>query len=137
MKRTTITLAPTRRGLHDLTATLTGWIAEQDVEIGLLHVFLQHTSASLLIQENADPDVLHDLETWFASHVPDGDPVYRHRDEGPDDMPSHIRAALTQPSLTIPVHDGRLALGTWQGVYLFEHRLAPHTRRLILTLLDS
>ena len=135
MKRTTITLPATTRGLHSITRPVGDWVAAQDVEEGLLHVFLQHTSASLLIQENADPDVLHDLETWFSKHVPDGDPVYKHVDEGPDDMPSHIRAALTQPSLTIPVSRGTLMLGTWQGIFLFEHRRAPHTRRLVLTLI--
>ncbi len=103
---------------------------------GLCHVFLQHTSASLLIQENADPNVLHDLETWFSRLVPDGDPRYRHVEEGPDDMPSHIRAAITQPSLLIPVRGRRLALGTWQAVYLFEHRLNPHTRRLLVTVFE-
>lgn len=136
MRRTTLTLPAATRGLHPITRPVGDWVASQPVETGLLHLFLLHTSASLLIQENADPDVLHDLETWFSRHVPDGDPAYRHDAEGPDDMPAHIRAALTQPSLTIPVSRGRLLLGTWQGIYLFEHRHAPHARRLVLTLAD-
>lgn len=120
------------RGLHPITAAVQQRVCIED---GLVHVFLQHTSASLVITENADPDVLHDLERWMARHVPDGDPVYRHRDEGPDDMPSHIRSVLTQPSLTVPIREGRLALGTWQGLYLFEHRVRPHRRRILLTFL--
>lgn len=134
MIREHLTLPPTTRGLHDLTARVQAVVAGSGISEGLCHLFLQHTSASLLIQENADPDVLTDLNAWFTRIVPDGDPRYRHTDEGPDDMPSHIRAALTQPSLTIPVIAGRLALGTWQGIYLFEHRLAPHTRRLIVSV---
>lgn len=119
------------RGLHDITARVEAHV-EGD---GLVHLFLQHTSASLLITENADPDVLRDLSDWFAKHVPDGDPAYRHADEGPDDMPSHIRAALTQPSLLVPVRSGRLQLGTWQAIYLFEHRFSPHRRRILSTVL--
>ncbi len=134
MNTATIRLPPTARGLHDVTDDVADCVAASGVVDGLCHVFLQHTSASLLIQENADPDVLVDLENWFAKHVPDGDPAYRHRDEGPDDMPAHIRSALTQPSLMVPVRGGRLALGTWQAIYLFEHRHAPRERRLIVTL---
>lgn len=130
----TVELPPARRGLHDITARVQEVVAGSGVASGLCHVFLQHTSASLIIQENADPDVLHDIEVWFARMVPDGDPRYRHVDEGPDDMPSHIRAALTQPSLLIPVLDGRLALGTWQAIYLFEHRHAPHRRRIVVSV---
>lgn len=99
-----------------------------------MHVYLPHTSASLLLQENDDPDVLHDLEAWFARLVPDGDPRYRHTAEGPDDMPSHIRSALTQPSLTLPVEAGDLLLGAWQAVYLYEHRTTPRARTLVLTV---
>jgi len=122
------------RGLHDLTAEVARVVADSPVRTGLCHVFLQHTSASLVVQENADPDVLEDLSDWFASRVPDGDPAYRHTAEGPDDMSAHIRAALTQTSLHVPVSDGRLALGTWQGLYLFEHRTRPHTRSVVITI---
>lgn len=126
-----------RRGLHDITAGIDEIVAKSGVVTGLCHVFLQHTSASLLIQENADPRVLDDLEAWFARMAPDGDPRWTHTDEGPDDMPSHVRAALTQPSLTVPVVAGRLALGTWQAIYLFEHRLATHRRTLVVTVHGS
>ena len=107
------------------------------IETGLLTVFVQHTSASLAIQENADPDVVRDLADFFERLAPENDARYRHRDEGPDDMPAHIRSALTQTSLTIPVVDGRMALGTWQGIYLFEHRAAAHRRSVVLHVLGS
>lgn len=126
---TLITVRTPGRGLHDITPL----VAREVSGDGLVHLFLQHTSASLVISENADPDVLRDMDDWFTKHVPDGDPAYRHADEGPDDMPSHIRAALTQPSLLVPVRGGRLALGTWQAIYLFEHRTRPHERRILLT----
>lgn len=134
MFQRTLELPATRRGLHDITARVEALVAESGVRTGLCHLFLQHTSASLLIQENADPRVLADLDAWFSKMVRDGDPQWTHTDEGPDDMPSHVRAALTQPALAIPVSGGTLALGTWQAVYLFEHRLAPHRRRLIVTV---
>lgn len=134
MFQRTLELPATRRGLHDITARVEALVAESGVRTGLCHLFLQHTSASLLIQENADPRVLADLDAWFSKMVRDGDPQWTHTDEGPDDMPSHVRAALTQPALAIPVSGGTLALGTWQAVYLFEHRLAPHRRRLIMTV---
>jgi secondary thiamine-phosphate synthase enzyme len=136
MIRRTLALPPTRRGLHDITTEVSAVVAASGVRVGLCHVFVQHTSASLTIQENADPDVLVDLEGWFARAVPDGDPRYRHRDEGPDDMSAHIRSALTQTSLWVPIDDGRLALGTWQGLYLYEHRTAPHQRRIVISILD-
>lgn len=129
-----IELPPSRRGLHDITERVAAVVEKSEVHTGLCHVFIQHTSASLLIQENADPSVLADLDAWFSRAAPDGDARWTHRDEGPDDMPSHLRSALTAASLTIPVMDGRLALGTWQAVYLFEHRLAPHKRRLVVTV---
>jgi secondary thiamine-phosphate synthase enzyme len=129
-----IELPALRRGLHDLTARVEAVVSQSGVRTGLCHAFLQHTSASLLIQENADPRVLADLDAWFSRMVPDGDPRWTHVDEGPDDMPSHVRAALTQPALIIPVTEGRLALGTWQAIYLFEHRLAPHRRRMVVTV---
>ncbi len=110
-------------------------VAQSRVEQGLVNVFILHTSASLFINENADPDVQRDLETFLSDLVPDGDHRYRHVDEGPDDMPSHVRALLTATSLSIPLRNGRLALGTWQGLYLWEHRHRPHRRRLELTIL--
>lgn len=134
MFQRTIELPALRRGLHDITSRAATVVAESRVQTGLCHLFLQHTSASLLIQENADPRVLADLEAWFSRMVKDGDPMWTHDDEGPDDMPSHVRAALTQPSLCVPVSGGRLALGTWQAVYLFEHRHAPHRRRIVATV---
>jgi secondary thiamine-phosphate synthase enzyme len=109
-------------------------VASAKVETGLLTVFIQHTSASLVIQENADPDVVLDLADFFERIVPEDDPRYRHTLEGADDMPSHIRAALTQTHLSIPVLGGRMALGTWQGIYVFEHRAAPQRRSVILYL---
>jgi secondary thiamine-phosphate synthase enzyme len=122
------------QGLYEFTDTITDWLSAQGVAIGLLTVFCRHTSASLTIQENADQDVMRDLDTFFAGLAPEDPSRYRHRAEGPDDMPAHIRSALTDVSLAIPVTGGNLALGTWQGVYLFEHRRAPHTRRLVLHL---
>lgn len=104
------------------------------IQTGLCHLFIQHTSASLLINENADPDVLHDLETFMSDLVPDGDRRFVHTAEGPDDMPAHVRHLLTQTTLTIPVADGRLALGTWQGVFIWEHRHRPHTRKVMVTV---
>jgi secondary thiamine-phosphate synthase enzyme len=123
-------------GLHDITGLIAAWGAGQGVQTGLLTVFCRHTSASLLIQENADPDVLRDLEAYFARLAPEGGP-YRHQDEGPDDMPAHLRTALTQVSLSIPVIGRCMALGTWQGLYLFEHRRAPHRRRLALHIMGD
>lgn len=134
MFQRTIEVPATRRGLHDVTARVEGVVSESGIRTGLCHVFLQHTSASLVIQENADPRVLADLDAWFTRIVPDGDARWTHRDEGPDDMPSHVRSALTQPSLTVPISEGSLALGTWQAIYLFEHRLAPHRRRIVVTV---
>ena len=130
----TVHTPPRARGLYDVTEAVGDVVRQSAVQTGLCHVFVQHTSASLLIQENADPDVLHDLERWFATRVLDGDPAYRHDAEGPDDMSAHIRSALTQTSLHLPVQDGRLALGTWQGLYLFEHRFRPHSRRIVVTV---
>ncbi len=132
-----ITVEGRGRGLYDITQRIQHVVREAGIVFGLCHVFLQHTSASLLIQENADPDVLADLGDWFARHAPDGDPRYRHTAEGPDDMSAHIRAALTQTSLTIPLTDAELALGTWQGIYLFEHRTGQHGRRLVVTVNGS
>ena len=109
----------------------------QNIRSGLLTLFIPHTSASLIIQENADPDVLTDLNHFFNRLVPDGDPLYDHQAEGPDDMPAHIRAALTQTQLSIPVRENRMAIGIWQGIYLFEHRVYPHNRNVLLHLLGE
>ena len=130
---------PTRgRGLVDVTRPILEWLAEGPAMTGLLTVWCRHTSASLLVQENADPDVRNDLEAFFARIVPDGNAHrYVHHSEGPDDMPAHIRAALTQTQLSIPVQGGKPVLGTWQGVYLYEHRTAPHRRELVLHLIGQ
>ena len=125
------------RGLYEFTGDVRAWVAAQTGGSGLLTVFLRHTSASLLIQENADPDVLADLESFFAGLVPDDPAAYRHITEGPDDMPAHIRAALTQSHLSIPVSGGAPVLGTWQGIYLYEHRTRPHGRRVALHLMTG
>ncbi|MEO8595078.1 MAG: secondary thiamine-phosphate synthase enzyme YjbQ [Candidatus Solibacter sp.] len=123
------------KGLYEITDQIAAWVESARVHNGLLTAFVQHTSASLTIQENADPDVVHDLNTFFNRLVPEDNRLYRHTCEGPDDMPAHIRAALTLTQLSIPVERGRLALGTWQGVYLFEHRAAPHRRSVLLHLI--
>ena len=122
---------PTRgRGLYEFTHQVEGWISRHGFKNGLVTLHLQHTSASLLIQENADPDVRADFERFFARLVPDGDPLFVHICEGDDDMPAHVRTALTTVNLSIPVSEGRLTLGTWQGIYLWEHRRVPHTRKV-------
>ena len=124
------------KGLVEITPQIEGWVGEQRIGTGLLTVFCRHSSASLLIQENADPDVRADLEAFFERIAPEGGP-YIHDSEGPDDMPAHIRTALTQVQLSIPVASGRLVLGTWQGIYLFEHRRRPHRREIVLHLLGE
>ena len=121
-----------RRGLLEITPLVSGWLADQRISSGLLTVFCPHTSASLIIQENADPNVRADLEAFFETIAPEAPGRYRHGAEGADDMPAHLRAALTQSQLAIPVEAGRLALGTWQGIYLFEHRSAPQQREIVL-----
>jgi secondary thiamine-phosphate synthase enzyme len=123
------------KGLYPFTREVAQWVSSTRAESALLTVFVQHTSASLVIQENADPDVVLDLADFFERLAPENDPRYRHTTEGPDDMPSHIRAALTQTHLSIPVIGGRMALGTWQGIYLFEHRAHGHRRSVVLHLL--
>ncbi len=132
-----VTLACRGRGLTEFTAEAKRFVTDTEIRDGLLTVFCRHTSASLLIQENADPDVRHDLDAFFERLVPDGDPRWRHANEGPDDMSAHIRSALTQTSLGIPVIDGRLALGTWQGLYLWEHRTGSHRREVVLQLIGD
>lgn len=120
-----------------MTADVQRAVAESGIRKGICTVFVQHTSASLVLCENADPDVRRDLETILARLAPDGDAAYRHDSEGPDDMAAHARSVLTSNSFTIPVAEGRLLLGTWQGLYLYEHRLAPHSRRLVLTVIGD
>ena len=125
------------KGLYDFTGEIERWLRDKPTQTGLLTVFCRHTSASLVIQENADPDVVADLADFFTRLVPEDSRLYRHTAEGPDDMTSHIRSALTQTQLSIPIHNGKLALGTWQGVYLFEHRVSPHRRGVVLHLLSD
>ena len=124
------------RNTYEITASVANVVSNAKFETGLCHLFITHTSASLLISENADPDVHRDLETFMADLVRDGDPMFVHTAEGPDDMPAHIRSVLTQTDLTIPIRNGKLALGTWQGIYLWEHRANPHRRRVVVTLQD-
>ncbi len=127
----------TGRGMVDFTAQVASWVASSGVREGLLTLHVLHTSASLLIQENADPAVQSDMERFLERLLPDGDIIYRHTAEGPDDMSSHVRSALTATSLSIPVQAGRPTLGTWQGIYLYEHRVAPHRRRVAAHLLGE
>jgi secondary thiamine-phosphate synthase enzyme len=127
-----ITVTTSGAGLYEITREVSAFLASSGPETGLLTAFCRHTSASLVIQENADPDVQRDLIAFFNRLVPDGDPLFVHTMEGPDDMPAHVKSALTQTSLSIPIANGALALGTWQGLYLFEHRRAPHTRKIVL-----
>ena len=134
MHQDRITIATPGRGLQNITEPVATIVAASGVVVGLAHVFIHHTSASLIIQENADPDVRIDLDAFFARLVPDGDSLYRHIDEGPDDMSAHVRSVLTATALTIPVTNGVLALGTWQGLYLWEHRTSPHSRRVTVTV---
>jgi secondary thiamine-phosphate synthase enzyme len=125
------------RRLYDITPQVMTWAKQSGLQTGLLTLYIQHTSASLLINENYDSDVLVDMERFFARLVPDGDPLFIHTAEGPDDMPAHVRSALTQTSLSIPMVNGRLALGQWQGIFLYEHRLMSAQRRVILHLLGE
>jgi secondary thiamine-phosphate synthase enzyme len=132
----TLTVDTPGPGLHEISRPVAAWVAAQGMTTGLLTLFCRHTSASLVIQENADPDVRRDLEDYVAQLAPES-PAYRHQDEGSDDMPAHLRAALTGVQLSIPLTEGRLALGTWQGIYLFEHRRRPHRREIVLHLLGE
>jgi secondary thiamine-phosphate synthase enzyme len=133
----TLSVPTPGRGLVEVTEPVAGWLARQGVARGLLTLLIRHTSASLLVQENADPDVRRDLEAFFARLAPEAPGRYRHEDEGPDDMPAHIRAALTQTSLSLPVAEGRMLLGTWQGLYVFEHRVRPQRRQVVLNLIGE
>lgn len=134
---TTLQFHTPGRGLIEITRQVNAWVATTGLSEGVLTLFVRHTSASLLIQENADPDVRGDLDRFFARLVPDGDRLFQHRDEGPDDMPAHVRAALTAVQVSIPLQEGRLMLGTWQGIYLWEHRLRKHHREVALNLMGA
>ena len=125
------------KGLYNSTREIKLWVTQQKFSTGLLTIFVPHTSASIIIQENADPDVLHDLTKFFQQMVPEGSANYLHRSEGPDDMPAHIRSARIQTEISIPVNSGSLSLGTWQDIYLFEHRIQPHTRKIHLHLIGE
>jgi secondary thiamine-phosphate synthase enzyme len=133
----TLQVATSGAGLFEITREVADWVRGQGIGSGLLTVFCRHTSASLIVQENADPDVQADLKAFFARIAPEDPTLYIHDAEGPDDMPAHIRAALTQTQLSIPLRDGALALGTWQGIYLFEHRRRPHRREVALHLIGA
>lgn len=122
------------RGTYDITHEVESIVRDADVQTGLVNVFISHTSASLILCENADPQVRTDLESWLARAAPDGDGLFRHTCEGPDDMPAHVRTVLTASSISIPIVNGRMALGTWQGLYLYEHRTAPHRRKVTVTV---
>lgn len=137
IRQSSFELSTPGRGPVDITPRVLAAVRASGIATGLAHVFIHHTSASLLITENADPAVHRDLERVLARLCPDGDPAHEHDAEGPDDMPAHARAMLTSTELSIPVTDGRLALGTWQGLYVFEHRHAPHRRRLTVTVLGE
>ena len=132
-----LTIETTSREIKEITGEVAGWVKHQGIRRGLLTIFIPHTSASLLIQENYSPDVLRDLAAFLARLAPEEPALYRHNDEGPDDMPAHLKSALTQVQLTIPVTDGEIQLGAWQGIFLLEHRAAPHRRDLVLTLIGD
>jgi secondary thiamine-phosphate synthase enzyme len=137
-QETTRLSIPTRgKGLYEFTREVERWVRQQGLSTGLLTIWVKHTSASLTVQENADPDVIEDLNDFFGRIAPEDNRLYRHTMEGPDDMPAHIRSALTLTQLTVPLVDGRLTLGTWQGIYLFEHRSVPHSRSVVLHLLGE
>jgi secondary thiamine-phosphate synthase enzyme len=133
----TLTIETRGQGLSEFTLDVVQIVGNSEIEVGLVHIFCRHTSASLLIQENADSDVQRDLIAFFKRLVPDDDQLFVHRAEGPDDMPAHVKSALTQSTLTIPIANGRLMLGTWQGIYLFEHRARPHTREVIVHVIGD
>lgn len=135
--QTTLSIQTPGQGLHEFTSDVVAWVKDTGITTGLLTLYCRHTSASLTIQENADQDVMHDLERFFVRLVAEDPSLYRHTAEGPDDMPAHIRSALTDVSLSVPVADGRPVLGTWQGLYLFEHRHRPHNRQIAMHLLGT
>ena len=129
-----IELTTEGRGTYDLTDQVQSVVLDSGIDVGMCNIFIRHTSASLMLCENADPAVMRDLETFMSRLAPDGDPAHTHTAEGPDDMPSHIRSVLTHTDLNLPVRDGRCDLGTWQGIYLWEHRTAPHQRKVTITV---
>jgi len=133
----TLNFTTAGRSTTNITAKIQDLLAESSIRVGTCHVFVQHTSASLMLCENADPDVRRDLETYMQHIVPDGDPMFLHQDEGPDDMSAHIRTVLTNPDLTLPVSQGRCDLGIWQGIYLWEHRTHRHHRTVIVTIIGE
>ena len=132
-----LTIRTPKRGFYEITRDVQSVVSQAGVQTGLCTLHIQHTSASLLIQENADPDVQRDFERFFARLIPDGDPLFVHTVEGRDDMPAHVRTAITTVNLSIPIDRGRLSLGTWQGIYLWEHRTAPHTRTVVVHVLGD
>ena len=132
--RKEIVVATTGRGTYDLSGRVQEIVANAGIATGICHVFIRHTSASLMLCENADPDVMRDLEAFMSRLVPDGDPLFTHTAEGPDDMPAHVRGVVTQSDLNLPVAEGRCMLGTWQGIYLWEHRHAAHSRSVVVTV---
>jgi len=134
MEQTELIVETRGRGTYEITSQVALAVSAAELEVGLCHLFITHTSASLMLCENADPDVMRDMETFMRDLVPDGDPRFVHTAEGPDDMPAHVRSVLTQSSLTLPISGGRLALGTWQGIFLWEHRSRAHRRRIIVTI---
>ncbi|MBT8092802.1 MAG: secondary thiamine-phosphate synthase enzyme YjbQ [Gammaproteobacteria bacterium] len=134
IKQRELTIETRGRGSYDISGDVQAFVRGSKMSSGLCNIFICHTSASLMLCENADPDVRRDLEAFMSKTVPDGDPMFCHTAEGPDDMPAHVRSVLTASDLNLPISDGRCALGTWQGVYVWEHRLAPHRRRVIVTL---
>jgi secondary thiamine-phosphate synthase enzyme len=133
----TIEVSTRGRGTHDVSAEVQTVVADAGIDQGLCQVFIHHTSASLMLTENADPDVRHDLESFMSRLVPDGDALYRHTAEGDDDMAAHVRSVLTQTAISLPVGGGRCLLGTWQGIYLWEHRCSPHHRRITVTVIGE
>lgn len=132
--QTEIKVSTSGRGTYDISRQIEDFVSLARISTGICHIFIKHTSASLMLCENADPAVLRDLETFMERQVPDGDPMFTHTAEGPDDMPAHVRSVLTQSDINLPIANGRCALGTWQGIYLWEHRYAPHQRTVLLTL---
>jgi len=133
LKQQELSVHTNGRGSYELSDRIQQAVADSGIGTGICHVFVRHTSASLMLCENADPAVRRDLETFMQKQVPDGDPMFTHTAEGPDDMPAHVRSILTQSDLNLPIRDGKCALGTWQGVFLWEHRFAAHERRVLLT----
>ena len=136
MKQKILKFYTAGRGTLDITGQIDQFVSTSGADTGLCHVFIQHTSASLMICENADPVVREDMERWLARHVPDGDPLFQHDAEGPDDMPAHVRSIFTGLDLTLPIINSRLGLGTWQGIYLYEHRSGAHERKVVVTIRD-